>query len=190
MQTITFNKIALGFFAVLLALGFYVSAAESTYAATSDRTSSSTPKTRVKVEGNTRATSSVSTTTDRTRTESDPTGISSTINTSCMVSAVTKREAALGDAWGDLSDSLTGALTKRAEDLVAAWSKTDSKARQTANKSAWAAWKESKASAQKTFKDTRKEVWTSFKSNVKSECKVTLPKEEALEKSSPDSIAL
>lgn len=194
------QKVAISFLAAaLLTASFFVTTAVDTYAS-SDRTSSSTAQVRVKterleratttktkVERVERATSTASS--SRARGISEKTA-SSSVDTACVVTAVTKREEALTKAWGDLSESITAALTKRSEDLVAAWGKTSNTERLTANKAAWSTWKDAKAQAQKSFKDTRKEVWASFKTTMKNECKVSLPKEENLEKATTDSLAI
>lgn len=167
MSSITSKNVSIALFTVLLTFGFYVVTAPQAEAA-----SETVSTMRVKTEraSSTKATASV--------------------DTSCMAAAVTEREADLLSAWTKLSSGLTEGLTDRSEALVAAWSSTDSKERLTMNKAAWSTWKETKKALHKTFKSDRKAAWDSFKSTAKAECKVTVPKEEALEKVASDTIAM
>ena len=113
-----------------------------------------------------------------------------TVNTACMVEAVTDREESLLSAWSKLDDSITTGLTNRSTALVEAWSKTTVKAQTEANKLAWKAWKENKTSAYSTFRTDRKAAWEAFKTEAKTACKVTTPSDEALERMSDDMIAI
>jgi hypothetical protein len=112
------------------------------------------------------------------------------VDATCMSTAVEAREVAIMTTWTDLTTTLTTALTDRTDDLIAAWALSDAKERNTALKTTWADWKKVKKEAQTEFKNDRKAAWDTFKATVKSSCKVTLPKEEALEKTAKDSIVL
>lgn len=112
------------------------------------------------------------------------------VNATCMSTAVEVRETALMTAWGDLNTSLTAGLTDRKTAFVAAWAMSDVAERSKALKTAWATWKTDKKDAHSEFKADRKAAWETFKTTVKSQCKVTLPKEEAMDKEAKDSVAI
>ncbi len=129
--------------------------------------------------------------TNRVKTErGSSTKVRASVDMSCMATAVSKREADLLSAWTKLTDGIAEALTERSDALVAAWNSTNTKDAATASKTAWSTWKTEKAALHKTFKSDRKAAWDSFKTTAKSECKVTLPKEENLEKTASDSVAI
>lgn len=112
------------------------------------------------------------------------------VDATCMSTAVETRETSLMTAWSDLNTSLTEALTDRKTAFVAAWAMSDVADRNAALKAAWATWRTDKKDAHTEFKADRKAAWDTFKATVKSQCKVTLPKDEAMEKSAKDSISL
>ncbi len=128
---------------------------------------------------------------NRVKTErASSTKARASVDMSCMATAVTKREADLLSAWTKLTDGISEALTERSNALVAAWNSTSAKDAATASKAAWSTWKTEKAALHKTFKSDRKSAWDSFKTTAKNECKVTVPKEENLEKTASDSVAI
>jgi hypothetical protein len=112
------------------------------------------------------------------------------VDATCMSAAVEVRETALQTAWTALNTTLTTALTERKTDMVAAWTLTDVAARSKALKTAWADWKVTKKSAHTTFRSDRKAAWDDFKKTAKDECKLKLPKDEAQEKATSDSVAI
>lgn len=112
------------------------------------------------------------------------------INATCMSAAVEVRETALISALNELNTSLAEKLTVRKDALVTAWSLSDVAARGKAIRAAFTTWKKDKMTAHTEFKSDRKAAWDTFKTTAKSQCKVTLPKEEMMETASKDSIAL
>ncbi len=112
------------------------------------------------------------------------------IDLSCMSTAVETRETALATAWDDLNDDVSAALAKRKAALIAAWDIDNNADRGKAIRAAWSAWKTDKKSAHTAFRSDRKAAWDTFKKTAKEECKMTLPKEEGLEKSTSDSVSI
>ncbi len=112
------------------------------------------------------------------------------IDTTCMSSAVGVRETALITAWTDLNTTLTTSLTDRKTALVSAWALTDIKERNNTMKTVWSDWNKDKKDAHTKFRAERKIAWDAFKKTVKDDCKVTLPKEEAQEKATSDTISI
>lgn len=113
-----------------------------------------------------------------------------TLDLSCMSEAVETRETALATAWEEFNEDVTAALLKRKAALIAAWDIDNNADRGKAIKAAWTAWKTDKKSAHTAFRTDRKSAWDTFKKTAKDECKMTLPKEEGLEKSSSDSVSI
>lgn len=95
---------------------------------------------------------------------------SSSTDLSCMQSAVEKRDNAIIDAWDDLHDDMTAALTERRDDLKSAWGLSDKKERRAAIKAAWKAFKAARKDAHKAFGAARKDAWKTFKTDAKA-CK-------------------
>lgn len=167
MQTIISNR--------ALVLGFAIAAVAGLYLA-----SAGAAEARVGSTGLNRTASSTVASSTRPRA----------VDATCMSSAVETRETSLMTAWGDLNTALTAALSERKEAFVEAWAMTDTAARNKALKEAWATWRTDKKEAHTEFKSDRKAAWDTFKATVKSSCKVTLPKDEAVEKAAKDSIAI
>ncbi len=117
-------------------------------------------------------------------------GAGKTLDYMCMGEAVEEREDALMDAWGEMSSSTMSALEKRKTALHTAWEKPVAKDRALAVAKAWKEWKASKKSFQTEFRKDRKAAWDAFKKTAKESCKMTVPKDEALEKTTSDSIAI
>ncbi len=115
---------------------------------------------------------------------------SSTVDKTCMATAVVTRETSLTTAWSSFNTKIMSALTVRKNGLISAWNITDAKERQQSLTTVWKAWKTASKSAHEALKSERKAAWETFKSTGKSMCKVEVPKSEELEKSSADSIAL
>jgi hypothetical protein len=114
---------------------------------------------------------------------------STSVDRSCMATAVATREASIKTAWTTFSGSITTALDKRATALVAAWN-TDGDSSKNARKEAWDDWKEASKSAHTKLRSDRKSAWETFKKTAKDSCKVKTPKEEALGKEAKDSISI
>jgi hypothetical protein len=115
---------------------------------------------------------------------------SSTVDATCMAEAVEEREDALMSAWGDMSSSTMVALDDRREALVAAWDMEKVSDRARALATAWKEWKADKKAINAEFRKDRKAAWDAFKKTAKEDCKEKLPKEENLEKTASDSIAI
>ncbi|MFM2423810.1 MAG: hypothetical protein RLZZ70_197 [Candidatus Parcubacteria bacterium] len=127
--------------------------------------------------------------TTKDKTEREGKQASSTIDRTCMATAVATREAAIGSAWKDFSADMTSALTKRTEAMVAAWNGSDTGSRE-ALKKAWATWRTDSKAAHTGLKADRKAAWDAFKKTAKDSCKVAVPKEEGLESAAKDSLTL
>jgi hypothetical protein len=117
-------------------------------------------------------------------------GIRKNVDATCMAAAVDVREEALMDAWETMSTDIVTALTARKTALHSAWELTDVAARNTAVKNAWKEWKADKKEIHADFRNERKAAWAAFKQTAKTSCKVTVPKDEGLEKAASDSIAI
>jgi hypothetical protein len=115
---------------------------------------------------------------------------SSTVDRTCMATAVSVRETSIATAWTSFNTKMVTALSDRKTGLIDAWNMTDGQERNQAIKAAWKAWKTDKKSINTSLKNDRKAAWDTFKSTAKTSCKVETPKEEGLEKTSADSIAL
>lgn len=112
------------------------------------------------------------------------------VDISCMSTAVKTRETAIATAWTSFTSDVTTALTKRKDALIAAWDIEGAADRSKAIRAAWATWKTEKKTAHTDLRSDRKAAWDTFKKTAKEQCKVTVPKEEGLEKSSSDTISL
>lgn len=115
---------------------------------------------------------------------------SSTVDRTCMATAVTVREDSLASAWSTFNTKIVKSLEERQASLVSAWNTTDTKVGADSAKSAWSAWKADKKSAHEQIRKDRKAAWETFKTTAASTCKATVPKEESLEKTAADSIAI
>ncbi len=114
---------------------------------------------------------------------------STTVDRTCMATAVATREASIKSAWTAFTGSVTSALDKRSTALVAAWNASPEGSKD-AIKKAWADWKNEKKAAHTKLRSDRKAAWDTFRTTTRSTCKVTAPKEETLEKETKDSISL
>lgn len=112
------------------------------------------------------------------------------VDSTCMAEAVDVREEALIDAWEDLNTSVVSALRERKSALHAAWELSVVKERAVALVKAWKEWKADKKAAHAEFRKDRKAAWETFKKTARDECKVKVPKEEALEKTEKDSVSI
>jgi len=117
-------------------------------------------------------------------------GIGKNLDATCMASAVSAREETLMDAWSDMSSSTLAALMVRKTALNSAWVLTTVKERSLAVSKAWKAWRSDKKEITADFRSERKGAWETFKKTAKNDCKMTTPKDEALEKSTSDTIAI
>jgi hypothetical protein len=112
------------------------------------------------------------------------------LDATCMSAAVDDREDALIDAWVDMSSSTVVALKDRRDGLMTAWGLTSLRDRTIALVRVWRTWRADKKEIVAGFRDDRKVAWDAFKTTAKDECKVTTPKDESLEKTTSDSIAI
>ncbi len=112
------------------------------------------------------------------------------VDASCVADAVEVREDALIGAWGDFSSTMETALEVRKAKLVSAWEMSDPKERVKTLKETWKGWREDRKDAHTELRKDRKAAWDAFKKTVKDSCKVTLPKEESLEKDSKGTITV
>ena len=115
---------------------------------------------------------------------------SSTLDRTCMATAIVARETSITTAWTSLNTKIISALAIRKTGLINAWNITDAKARNQSLSTVWKTWKTEKKSAQELLKKDRKAAWESFKNTARASCKVEVPKAEGLEKSVADSIEL
>jgi hypothetical protein len=84
------------------------------------------------------------------------------IDTACMQSAVSKREATIASGFSAYSSSVSSALKARATAFASAWELTSAKARNTALKAAWKAYKSSISSARSAWSKARRSSWVAF----------------------------
>ncbi len=117
-------------------------------------------------------------------------GTTGAASTTCMAGAIDDREDALMEAWAAMHTSTLNALTERRDALMTAWGLTEAKARNAAVVKAWKAWRTDKKELTAEFRKDRKAAWEAFKKTAKTECKVTVPKDEAQEKAASDSISI
>ena len=115
---------------------------------------------------------------------------SSTVDRTCMATAIVARETSIATAWTSFNTKIMTALTNRKNGLVTAWNITDTKERNQSLATAWKNWKTEKKSVHEQLKGDRKAAWDTFKNTAKISCKVEVPKAEGLEKSAADSISL
>jgi hypothetical protein len=114
---------------------------------------------------------------------------SSTVNRTCMATAVGVREASVKTAWTTFSGSMVTGLDKRATALIAAWNGS-ADGSNSAIKTAWSTWRADNKAAHTKLRTDRKAAWETFKKTAKDSCKVTTPKEEGLGKEAKDSVEL
>ena len=94
-------------------------------------------------------------------------GKTQTINTSCMQTAVEKRDTALVSAIDTFHNKVSSALTARKDALKSAWGLSETAARRTALKTAWEEYKKSTRNARNTLKEARRSSWSMFKTDSK-----------------------
>jgi len=112
------------------------------------------------------------------------------VDLSCMQDAISTREDGIATAFDTFNEDVAEALAARKTALVAAWGIESTADRSKAIKAAWSDWKKAKKAAHTELKSERKQVWADFKTTAKSTCRISLPKEEALEKDSSGSLSL
>jgi hypothetical protein len=175
------------FIAAVLALGFvapgFAHAEESTTAKL--QTQYQMLMERFEKMKSERHSSSTASSTPRTRGDK----ASTTVDRTCMATAVTAREVTVRTAWMNFTASMTTSFDKRSAALIAAWN-ASADGSKTAVKTAWTDWKNEKRAAHTKLKADRKEAWDLFHSTAKESCKATVPKDEGLERAGSDSIAL
>lgn len=91
----------------------------------------------------------------------------STVNFTCVGTAVAKREASLLASWQKFDDAVEASLKTRSTALASAWSLSDNKARKEAVKKAWQEDRSARKSAGSTLKNEKKSAWSTFKSEAK-----------------------
>ena len=96
---------------------------------------------------------------------------STTLNSSCIVSAVEKRENAIITAQDSLSVTMKTSLEKRKTALVAAWGMTVAKDRRQARLAAWNTFRTEQKTDRQTHLASQKVAWQQFKTDAKA-CKV------------------
>lgn len=102
---------------------------------------------------------------------STATSTPSTLNLSCVQTAVTTRETSVINAYEVMSTSIKTALVTRQSELTAAWGITDNQARRTARKAAWDKFNKASREARKIYKASIKTTWRTFHSSSKA-CRV------------------
>lgn len=112
------------------------------------------------------------------RTARTHTASTTSVDATCMQTAVDTRESSLSTAWDSFSTSVKSALATRKTSLHDAWGLSDVTARNTALKNAWKTWKDSAKVNHKKLMTDRKAAWEAFRKTTKDSCKVTAPKEE------------
>ncbi len=112
------------------------------------------------------------------------------VDATCMQTAVETRETTLVSAWDTFNTSIKAGLEARKTALKDAWGLTDVKAQKKATIAGWKEWKKDSKEAHVALKKERKSAWDAFKKTTKDTCKVTAPKEEALEKDTAGAIGL
>ncbi len=113
-----------------------------------------------------------------------------TVNLTCMQTAVDDRETAIGAAFTGFNTDVQAGLTARKTALHDAWGLSDKTARNTAVKVAWTSWKSASKAAHSKLKSARKAAWATFKTTAKTTCKEVLPKEEAEGKDASGTVGL
>lgn len=86
----------------------------------------------------------------------------------CMVTAVTKRDTAIGAGLDAYHTAISAALTKRTADLSAAWLLSGRPERKAAIKKAWAAFQTAVKTATRTLTAAKKSAWLQFGTDRKS----------------------
>ena len=87
---------------------------------------------------------------------------STTVNRTCMATAVSVREASIKTAWTTFSGSMLSNLDQRSTALVTAWNGSADGSRD-AIKTAWSAWRTDTKAAHTKLRSDRKATWETFK---------------------------
>jgi hypothetical protein len=103
---------------------------------------------------------------------------SSTINLTCMQTAVQERETAVASAFDAFATDMKAAYADRKAALNTAWGMTDAKERNTAIKAAWKEFRKDRVEARKDLGTAKKNAWREFRTTAKAECKEKVPKDE------------
>jgi hypothetical protein len=104
---------------------------------------------------------------------------SSTVDRTCMATAVAAREDSIATAWSAFSKMQVDTHANRKLKLIEAWNMTDAKARNQALTATWKTSRSNMQSAREQLNKTRTGAWEIFKSTAKSSCKTELPKEDS-----------
>ena len=131
--------------------------------------------------------SGMNTNTHGTTTKKSRLTTSSTTRT-CMQTAVDTREDALLTAFTKFSTDIIAGLNARKTGLHTAWALETVEG--TPYKNTWNAWKTVQKKASADLKTANSAAWKAFATTSKETCKVTLPKDEKLQKEVKGTIAL
>lgn len=103
---------------------------------------------------------------------------SSSINASCAITAVDKRDHAMLTAFSVYSSSVINAITARMNALKSDWGIPDAAQRKAAIKDVWQTYRDTVKSVRATLKTARKNAWKQFSADMKA-CKVSIPFDES-----------
>lgn len=86
-----------------------------------------------------------------------------TLDRTCVITALTKREDAVMTALNNVSKTRSELLAKRKTALVTAWGMEDKTARQAAIKEAGKVFSKEKRAAHETYRKATRSAWETFK---------------------------
>lgn len=92
-------------------------------------------------------------------------------NGDCIVKAIDKREAVIGEAYSDMSAAISSALSARASALATSWSLSDRGERLSSRNTAWKNFNDSVKAARTSHKTSVKAAWASYKTDA-ANCRV------------------
>jgi hypothetical protein len=107
----------------------------------------------------------------------------------CVQEALDVREVAIGTGWTTFNTAMEAALLTRQEALYDAWEIEEPQERAQAIKGAWSTWNTTHKNAFKELRTTRTTAWNAYKTTMKTECKVTVPREESLARDTSGAVA-
>jgi len=87
------------------------------------------------------------------------------LDTSCMVTAVDKREDAIISAWDTYAANYKAALETRQTALLAAWTDTNKATRRAAVRNAWRNFRKSRRATWRTRRSAILSAWRQFKTD-------------------------
>lgn len=103
---------------------------------------------------------------------------SSSINASCAIMAVDKRDHAMLTAFSAYSTAVSNAISARMNALKSDWSIPDKDQRKAAIKDVWKTYRTTIKSVMATLRTARKSVWKQFSADMKA-CNVPIPYDES-----------